>query len=66
VEGEVVVELVISKEGKVLSVSPVSFTHPGFITSAVEIAQKIRFRPARRGEEPVPVKIRLPIRFVLR
>jgi protein TonB len=40
--------------------------HPDLDQAAAEAIQKWRFEPARRGQQPVAVWLRMPVKFVLR
>jgi periplasmic protein TonB len=40
--------------------------HPDLDQAAAEAVKKWRFEPARRGNQPVAVWLRMPVRFVLR
>jgi protein TonB len=40
--------------------------HPDLDRAAAEAVKKWRFEPARRGNQPVAVWLRMPVRFVLR
>lgn len=40
--------------------------HPDMDQAALEAVKKWRFEPARRGNQPVAVWLRMPVRFVLR
>jgi protein TonB len=66
IEGSVVLSVVIDAQGRVEGIRLLSATHPGFVTSAIEYARGIRFRPALKGGQPVAVEVRLPVRFLLR
>lgn len=67
-EGWVELEYVVGKEGQVDrgSLRVVGSSHPGFVPSALESARGARFKPGRRGGEPVAVLVRQTIRFRLR
>lgn len=68
IEGEVVVELIVTAEGTVGagSLQVLESTNAGFNEAAVEAVAALRFRPATQGSTPVAVRIRIPVRFRLR
>jgi TonB family protein len=63
--GEVVVEYVIDRNGRVLanSIRTIRSDHPAFTRSVREALLTARFRPGRRGGRSVPVLVRQRIRF---
>jgi protein TonB len=63
-EGAVVLEFVVTAEGRPTSVKVVSF-HPGdvFVGAAVEAVQRWRFKPGAREGRPVPVRVIQKITF---
>jgi TonB family protein len=65
VNGEVVVEYVIDRNGRVLanSIRTIRSDHPGFTRSVREALLTARFRPGKRGGRSVPVLVRQRIRF---
>ena len=64
VEGQVVVMVHVTERGAVDSVYVRSTSgYEEMDTSAVRGARELRFQPGRRGEEPVEVWVRLPVRF---
>jgi len=65
-EGEVVVEFVVSPEGRPESISILS-SEPGsvFCNAAVRAIERWRFSPGMRGGNPVTVRVRQRIRFQL-
>lgn len=62
-EQEVVLELVVSKEGKISDARVVSGATP-FLETALAASKAWRFQPARRGEQNIAAKIRFAVRFV--
>jgi protein TonB len=40
--------------------------HPDLDQAAAEAIERWRFEPARRGNQPVAVWLRMPVKFVLR
>jgi periplasmic protein TonB len=65
VNGEVVVEYVIDRNGRVLanSIRTIRSGHPAFTRSVREALLSARFRPGRRGGRSVAVLVRQRIRF---
>ncbi|HEU0013052.1 MAG TPA: TonB family protein [Longimicrobium sp.] len=63
VEGRVDVEFVVNEDGRVRRGSAVivSATHPAFGDATLRAVERMRFRPARIGGDPVPVRVTLPI-----
>ena len=58
----ILLELVIDREGSVVSVELVSGQEP-FSTAAVQAATSWRFEPAQRAGQPVPARIRFEVRY---
>lgn len=58
----VVLELTISKEGRVQNARVVQGQDP-FAATAVQAARGWRFEPARRGDEPVAARVRFEVVF---
>ncbi|ASD62361.1 energy transducer TonB [Bdellovibrio bacteriovorus] len=65
VDGPVILEILIDREGKVRHVQVLSGPGHGLNESAVEALKKFEFQPAFKGEESVAVKIRYTYRFKL-
>jgi TonB family protein len=65
VNGEVVVEYVIDRNGRVManSIRTIRSDHPAFTRSVREALLTARFRPGSRGGRSVPVLVRQRIRF---
>lgn len=63
VSGEVLLELLIDEAGGVADIRVVSSPHPLLETSAVTAAKRLRFHPARRGEETLAAWIQYAYRF---
>jgi TonB family protein len=65
VNGEVVIEYVIDRNGRVLanSIRTIRSDHPAFTRSVREALLTARFRPGKRGGRSVPVLVRQRIRF---
>jgi periplasmic protein TonB len=66
VEGETLLEVHVSETGTVDSTRVErSSGYPAFDSAAVAGARDLRFEPARRGDEPVSVRVLLPVQFHL-
>ncbi len=64
IKGETTLKLLVTEQGAVDSVRVErSSGHAAFDTAAVQGARLLRFEPARRGEDPVPVWVLLPVQF---
>jgi TonB family protein len=61
--GTVILNVSISKAGEVLDVILVKKAGFGFDEAAIEAIRQSHFDPARVGDQPVAVTIRMPIRF---
>ena len=65
IEGVVELEITISETGKVLRVRITKKLGYGLDEAAVKAVKQSTFHPALKGKKKVPVKIRIPYRFVL-
>ncbi|MBI2060073.1 MAG: energy transducer TonB [Nitrospirae bacterium] len=65
-DGLVVLEVGIDSAGRVFEVSVVQSAGHGFDEAAMTAMKNSVFYPARRGNEPVAVRLRIPVRFTLR
>ena len=66
VTGETVLLVRVTSEGKVDSVSVFNSSgHAEFDSAAVTGARKLRFVPGKRGQRPVEMWTKLPVRFEL-
>ena len=65
VEGVVIVDLIISKEGTVLEATLIEGPGYGLNESALEALKQFEFSPAQRRNEKVTVKIRYKYKFKL-
>jgi protein TonB len=63
VAGRVMLELIVEADGRVRpgSVRVVSATNPQFADATLRIVERFRFRPARVGDDAVPVMVTIPI-----
>jgi periplasmic protein TonB len=64
IEGSTLLKVWVSPVGRVDSVTVEETSgHAAFDSAAVQGAHRLEFEPARRGEEPVGVWVRLPVQF---
>lgn len=63
VAGRVILELIVEANGRVRpgSVRVISATNPQFSDATLRIVERFRFRPARVGDQAVPVMVIIPI-----
>ena len=65
--GDVVLEILVGKDGRAISVSVASSSGwRDLDDAAVAAARKARFNPAKSGGEPAESLVRLPLSFVLK
>jgi protein TonB len=67
VTGRVVVEVIVEENGRVREGSAriVETTHPAFGEATLRAVERFRFRPARMGGTPVPVRVTIPINWTV-
>ena len=65
VEGTVQLEVLIDEEGKVRKIRVLKTPGFGLDRAAITAASESRFHPGVIGGKAVPVKIKIPYRFVL-
>ncbi len=63
VEGEVIVNFVVSAEGEVVSAHVERSSHPGFREAAIAAVQQWRFEPALKDSRKVNAMMRMPLYF---
>lgn len=63
VSGRVVVQLVVDENGRPVagSAQVLEASHPAFEAATLRAVERFRFRPARMGGTPVPVRVTIPI-----
>lgn len=66
IEGRLKVEFTVSKTGKARAVEVAKSLHPLCDSAAVQALRSVRFRPATYNDNPIPVRMSLPIRFQIR
>jgi protein TonB len=64
-EGDVVVEAVISRDGSVEDVKLLRSTNPIFVAAAMDAVRHWRYSPATQNGMPVKVYFTVEVRFVL-
>lgn len=65
VEGQLTLEFTVTTDGEAKAVEVVKSLHPLCDSAAVEGIQSVRFAPAKHNGTPIPVRMRLPVRFRL-
>ena len=60
----VVVKIDVDAQGAVTAAEVATTPQPGFDEAALEAARRLRFVPARRGEEAIPVRLQYAFNFV--
>jgi TonB family protein len=63
ISGTVLVGLVVSSKGEPKDVHVIKSLDKGVDQSAIEAVQQWSFEPARKGDQPVAVKVTVEIRF---
>lgn len=66
IEGEVLLELTLGADGRLLDVSIVKNAGHGFDEAAVDAVRRARFRPAMHNGRPEACTVLLPVHFRLR
>jgi protein TonB len=63
VSGRVVVQLIVDENGRPVagSAQVIEASHPAFEAATLRAVDRFRFRPARMGGTPVPVRVTIPI-----
>lgn len=65
IEGRLKLKFTITRNGDVRQIEVKESLHPLCDSAAIQGLRAVRFRPAERDGEPVPVRMSLPIRFEL-
>lgn len=63
VSGSVLVEFSVDREGRVLTVNAVRYTHREFVEPALRAVKTWRFEPGKRLGRPVAFRMMIPIEF---
>jgi protein TonB len=63
IEGQTVVQFVISSDGRVdpATVRVIQTSHEQFAQATINAVERFRFKPGRYQGKPVPVLIQLPV-----
>ncbi|HEX2081740.1 MAG TPA: TonB family protein [Longimicrobium sp.] len=67
VNGRVVIEVIVDEDGRVRegSARVVEASHPAFGEAALRAVDRFRFRPGRMAGVPVPVRVTIPIQWMV-
>lgn len=65
IEGRLKLKFTITRNGDVRQIEVGKSLHPLCDSAAIQGLRAVRFRPAQRDGEPIPVRMSLPIRFEL-
>jgi TonB family protein len=65
IQGRLMLEFTVTRDGRVKHVQVAESLHPLCDSAAVRGVQSVDFIPAKQNGEPIPVRLRLPIRFKL-
>jgi TonB family protein len=65
-EGEIVLKIVVERDGSVGAISAVSGGHAALVSAATDAVKKWRYRPARVNGQPASVYKTVRVRFSLR
>lgn len=66
IEGRLTLQFTITREGDVQNIDVTDSLHPLCDSAAVRALKSVKFRPAIRNGDPIPIRMSLPIRFELR
>lgn len=66
IEGTVYVQFTVAEDGTVRDVEIVGAQGFGLGPAVVNAVEQLTFNPGRQGHVPVPVLVRLPVKFTLR
>ena len=64
VQGDVVLQAMIDREGNIVQLQAVS-GHPMLVPAALDAVRQWRYRPYRLNGEPVEVETQITVRFIL-
>jgi TonB family protein len=63
INGDVVVEFTIEKDGGVVDVVVIKSPHASLTRAAIDAVSRWRFQPILKGGKPIPVRITWPMSF---
>lgn len=66
IEGTVIVQFIVSSDGKITSAEIIRGIGGGCDNEALRVVKNMKFEPARQRERYVPVKMNIPIKFQLK
>ncbi len=66
VQGQVVVQFVVTKEGKPSDFKVVKSLNAACDKASIDALKKVKFKPAKQNGKPVPYRVAYPIRFVIK
>lgn len=66
IEGQLKLEFTVKTDGTVAHIEVVKSLHPLCDSAAVEGVRSVTFVPAKHNGTPIPIRLRLPVRFQLR
>jgi len=65
IEGQLRLEFTVEADGEVSAVKVVDSLHPLCDSAAVKGVRSVDFVPAKRNGDPIPIRLKLPIKFQL-
>lgn len=65
IEGRLVLQFLVQPDGSVTDIEVAKSLHPLCDSAAVEGIRSVEFIPAKHNGDPIPVRLRLPVRFEL-
>ena len=63
--GQVVVAFIVNAQGTVEEAAAVSSTHHLFEAATLQTVSTWRYKPGRRGDQPVSTRLRVPVNFLI-
>ncbi len=65
IEGRLELEFLVEPDGSVRDIEVAKSLHPLCDSAAVDGIRSVDFIPARVGGDPIPIRLRLPVRFTM-